>query len=244
MSLAFLKRWPDILSLLRSRKATLKKFFYAHGVRRPEHVARRLALLDETRPIHKDWTLIELNQLKASMLIETIELLNRQIGDMDERIAKAFASHQKRSLFKELPGAGPAMAPRLLCAISLAPDPSASGLQKYLGLAPVIEKSGNRKWTHRRWSAPKFQHQTMVEWAGLTVQHCRWARVYYQQAKQAGKGRYTILRALAFKWLRIIARCIETSTPYNEETYIAQLIERKSPLAAELQQTRTLSKPS
>ena len=39
-----------------------------------------------------------------------------------------------------------------------------------------------------------------------------------------------IVRALAFKWLRILWKCWTTNTPYNESTYLAALAKRQSPL--------------
>ena len=38
------------------------------------------------------------------------------------------------------------------------------------------------------------------------------------------------LRALAFKWLRILYRCWQTRTPYDESTYLNALKKRGSPL--------------
>ncbi len=46
-----------------------------------------------------------------------------------------------------------------------------------------------------------------------------------------GKSRHVILRALAFKWIRILWKCWQTRTPYNEEQYLKQLHARKSPYA-------------
>ena len=40
-----------------------------------------------------------------------------------------------------------------------------------------------------------------------------------------------ILRALAFKWVRILWKCWITNEPYDETRYMQSLIRRKSPLA-------------
>jgi transposase len=46
-------------------------------------------------------------------------------------------------LFAALPGAGPALAPRLLVAFGDRPERylTAASLQKYAGVAPVVEKA-------------------------------------------------------------------------------------------------------
>jgi hypothetical protein len=38
------------------------------------------------------------------------------------------------------------------------------------------------------------------------------------------------VRALAFKWIRILYRCWQTRTPYDETTYLNALKRRGSPL--------------
>jgi hypothetical protein len=46
-----------------------------------------------------------------------------------------------------------------------------------------------------------------------------------------------VLRKLAFKWLRIIYRCWQTRTPYDESRYIQSLRRSGSPIWHRLQQT-------
>ena len=137
-----------------------------------------------------------------------------------------------RYLFDSLPGAGAQFAPRLLVAFgsNRAVTKSASELQKYSGVAPVIEKSGQKSWTHWRYSCPTFLRQTFVEWAGLTVRYSFWARAYYQQQEAKGKPHNTIIRSLAFKWIRIIFRCWQDRKPYDESKYLEALRRRGSPL--------------
>jgi len=44
-------------------------------------------------------------------------------------------------------------------------------------------------------------------------------------------------RALAFKWIRILYRCWQTRTPYDESTYLNALKRRGSPLLASIAAT-------
>ena len=46
-----------------------------------------------------------------------------------------------------------------------------------------------------------------------------------------GQKHAIILRALAFKWVRVLWECWQERTPYNETRYLQQLIHRKSPNA-------------
>ena len=95
---------------------------------------------------------------------------------------------------------------------------------------PVKEKSGGRVWLHWRWNAPWFLRQTLIEWAGQTVLYCAWARAYYEAQKKRGKRHWAILRSLAFIWLRILWKCWQSRTPYQEATYLAALRRRGSKL--------------
>ena len=49
--------------------------------------------------------------------------------------------------------------------------------------------------------------------------------------KAKGKTHWVILRALAFKWIRILWKCWQERTPYKDELYQKQLEKRNSPLA-------------
>ncbi len=107
---------------------------------------------------------------------------------------------------------------------------SATQLQSYAGIAPVTERSGNQCWVHWRLQCPKFLRQTFVEWAALSIPHCYWAGAYYRRQRGRGSSHQAALRALAFKWTRILYRCWQQRTPYDEATYLNSLKQRGSPL--------------
>jgi hypothetical protein len=69
-----------------------------------------------------------------------------------------------------------------------------------------------------------------VEWAGESIRHSFWARAYYAQQRARGKTHQAATRALALKWIRILYRCWQTSTPYDESTYLNALVQRGPPL--------------
>jgi len=52
--------------------------------------------------------------------------------------------------------------------------------------------------------------------------------------KAKGKSHHVILRALAFKWVRILWKCWQSRTPYDEARYLKQLLARRSPHAIKL----------
>ena len=108
--------------------------------------------------------------------------------------------------------------------------PNPEDLQRYGGVAPVLERSGNKAWVHWRYCCPKFLRQTFVEWAGETVKLSFWANAFYEKQKAKGKSHQTIIRALAYKWIRILHRCWLDRKPYNEAAYLLALKKKQSPL--------------
>jgi len=74
--------------------------------------------------------------------------------------------------------------------------------------------------------------QSFHEWAGHSIAHSWWARSYYQQQRERGKGHHAAVRGLAFKWIRIVFRCWKDGVAYDESRYLAALAKRNSPLDA------------
>jgi transposase len=239
MALAFLRRFPELAAVKKAKPATLSAFYRQHHARSAERIAERLALAVKARVLIEDRAVIVPAMLEVAMLVDLLEVQSRHIAVLEARIAAAFAVHPRAELFAALPGAGPALAPRLLVAFGdqLERYPTAASLQKYAGVAPVLERSGKKTWIHWRWSAPTFLRQSLVEWAGQTVMHCDWAKAYYQKQCRAGKAHHAILRALAFKWIRILWRCWHDRKPYDEQRYLASLRRQGSPLTPALQKT-------
>lgn len=228
LALAFLRRFPELADVQKAGAARLRVFYAKHNVRSEERIAGRLVLLGRARALSEDRAVIGPARLELPRLLDLLEVEAHHIATMEGRIAEVFAAHPKAEVFASLPGAGAALAPRLLTAFGdvAARYPNAQALQKYAGLAPVREKSQGRLWVHWRWAAPKFVRQSFVEWAGQTVLRCAWAKEFYRRQKAAGKGHHAILRALAFKWLRILWRCWIDGVPYDEARYLAVLAKR------------------
>ena len=107
---------------------------------------------------------------------------------------------------------------------------SAAEVQRYAGVAPVTERSGKTTWVHWRWACPTFVRQTFVEWAAKTIYRSFWAGAYYRQQRNKGANHQVAVRALAFKWIRILYQCWKSRTPYDETRYLQALQRRGSAL--------------
>jgi len=233
MALDFLRQWPTLSLLKGEREPALRRFYSLHNCRSKEQIERRLREIRRAVPLVTDPAIVEPSVLTVRMLVEQIRALNPVIEHYEERIAELFARHPDAPLFRSLPGAGAALAPRLLTAFGTDRSrfPSAGVLQQYCGIAPVTERSGKSRWVHWRWAAPRFLRQSFHEFAGQSIRSSVWARAYYEMLRERGKSHHSALRALAFKWLRILWRCWQDRRPYCEAEYMAALRRAGSPLA-------------
>lgn len=228
----FLLRWPSLDQAKRARKQTLIDFFNQHNSRYPAVNEKRINNIKQAELLTNDKAIIAPNQLLIECLVVQLKHLMSAIEHFDVEIKAIYKLHKDRFIFDSLPGAGPQIAPRLLAAMGSNRDryQSCEEVQKYAGIAPVTERSGKKEWIHWRYSCTKFLRQTFVEWAGISVRYSFWARAYYRQQESKGKQHNTIIRALAFKWIRILFRCWKSKTPYDETTYLEALKRKGSPL--------------
>jgi transposase len=228
----FLSHWPTLKAAQLARRTTLERFFRAHHVRSADVITTRIEAIKSAVALTTDEGVITPNTLLVQALVAQLRVTLQAIADFDKAIAQRAQDHPDFPLFDALPGAGAVFAPRLLVAFGEQREryTSAEELQKYAGIAPVTERSGKKAWVHWRLQWPTFLRQTFVEWAAESTRHSFWAQVYYQQQRDKGKAHQAAVRALAFKWIRILYRCWQARTPYDESVYLQALKRRSAPL--------------
>ena len=94
----------------------------------------------------------------------------------------------------------------------------------------MTARSGKKAWVRWRLQCPKCLRQTVVAWAAESIRHSCWAQGYYQQQRDKGKAHQAAVRALAFKWIRILYRCWQECTPYDEAVSLQALQHRGASL--------------
>jgi transposase len=232
----FLCRWPTLKAAQLARRSTLETFFRDHHVRSTDVINKRIHAIKAAMP----WTTAEGGIAPHALLVQTLvshlRVTLHAIEPFDTAIAPRAQSHPDFALFQALPGAGPVFASRLLVAFGEQRERYASAieLQQYAGIAPGTERSGKKSWVHWRLQCPTFLRQTFGEWAAASIRHAFWARIYYQPQRDKGKAQQAAVRALAFKWIRILYRCWQERTPYDESTYLLALKHRGASLIHQL----------
>ena len=228
--LDLLMKWSTFEKIQKEDKQKIRKFFYKHNLRSETNLQKKFELIDSSISLSTDQAIVKPHVMKIKAIVAILRNLNKAIEKFDEKIKMIFENHEDSHIFNSFSGAGETMAPRLLAAFGTKRENFESALEvsTVVAVAPVEESSGKQTWIHWRWAASTFLRQTFVEFAGLSVQFCPWAKVYYDGMKEKGKSRNAILRALAFKWIRIIFACWQKREKYDEETYIKALIKSGS----------------
>ncbi|MEC5164196.1 transposase [Janthinobacterium sp. CG_S6] len=198
----------------------------------PACIEERIGAIKAAVPLTNDVAVIMAYQLLALAVVDQLRAALLAVERYDEGIAAIALTLPDYALFSALPGAGAQRAPRLLAAFGEQRErfQSAREFQQYCGVAPVLEGRGQQSWVYWRWQCPKFLRQTMVEWSAQTITRSYWAGAYYRQQRDKGNTHQAAVRALAFKWIRVLFRCWQTRTPYDESIYLNSLRVRGSPL--------------
>ena len=232
----FLQKWPALAEVKKAKPAKVRAFYYGHNCRSESLIQERIQLATTAKAATTDEAVLIPLVASVKMLSRLIGDLNPSIKDFNEQIKALFAQHPDAAIFGSFPGAGDALAPRLLVAFGSDRNrySSAAEVQQFSGIAPVTERSGQRQWVHRRWQCSKFTLQSFHEFAQHSMGWSAWAKAYYQFYKSKGKKHNTIVRSLAFKWIRILFACWKEHRPYDEAKYLETLQRRGSPLCQHL----------
>ncbi len=234
LATAFLLKWPTLQAVQKAKPAVLRAFYHVHGSRSQTLIARRVERIVQAVPLTDETALLDTFALRVELVCRQLQLVTRAGADYDRQIAAVFPRHPDRAIFARLPGAGPVLAPRLLAALGAQREryATAAALQCFTGLAPVPKQSGGQRVVRRRYRCPLFQRQSFHEYAKERILWCRWAAAYYLQQRERGGSHRPAVRARGYKWQRLIWRCWQSHTPYDDARYEAALRQRQSPLVA------------
>jgi len=238
MAAEFLVRWPDLESLQKTSSKSLRSFFFKHNCRSTVTIQERWEAIKVAKALTTDPAIIDPARLLVLALAGMLRPLHKSIAQFDSEIEQAMDQHPDAVIFRSFPGAGPALAPRLLVAFGTDRErfASAQEVAQFYGVAPVVVQSGNSKTIHMRYRCPKFGRQTFHENAACARFPQAWAGVYYDQHRKRNEDKHhEACRALAYKLIRIQFACWKHRTPYDPNRYLKALQKHASPLHGQLQ---------
>ena len=228
--LGFLAKFPTLKELQRASPRQLAKLLGKPRRRSddPPHEElqrQRIQAIRQALPLTQDSAIVEHARLVICHVVLQIQSLNRAIADCEQKIAERFAQHPDHDLFTSFPGAGAALAPRLAAAFGTDRDKfqDARDIQQISGIAPITRSSGKTRVVRVRWACPHFLRQTFHEFARCSTKFSAWAQAYVKMRQAAGTTYQVIIRALAFKWQRILFRCWKDRQRYDEHRYLQSL---------------------
>lgn len=229
--LALLKRWPTLQQLKRVHPKTLRTFLAEHGLKNEQQQTGIFEAIRSAVPLTTDKALIEPRARYVQVLVGQIKELNQAIAGFEGELQQVVAVHPDQAIFRSLPGAGDALVPRLIAGFGSDRSryTSAGQVQCLSGIAPITRASGKTLHVSKRIACPKFLRQTFHEFADHARKWSPWSKAFYRMKRAAGMKHHAAVRALAFKWIRIIFRLWQTRTTYCEATYLQKLQAAGSP---------------
>ena len=232
----FVLRFPTLEDIQAVPDKAIIKFYKEHNCRKADVIDKRIGLIHKAQPLTTNKIILETSVLTAKLYAKLLLTLNEAVSEHDKKIADRLSKHPDRHIFTSFPGAGDVLAPRLLSIFGIDRDKfdSSNDVQKFSGIAPIIIQSGQMKITSFRFACPKYIRQSFVEFAGHSTEYSMWAKAFYQMQRDKGKSYQSAVRALAFRWIRIIYKCWKDNKPYDELAYLKSLQKRCSPIISQL----------
>lgn len=184
---AFLERWPTLPRLLQEAPAAVRAFFHQQGSRSPTRIQNRLQQMQQAQLLITDPAVIEPSVLLVNTLLALVAALNHGIRQLEKAIEEVVAVHPDYSIFASFPGAGPALAPRLVAAFGRRREryQSASKCNRSAASRRSCRPVGASAGSIFGGPVPNFCGRPCHEYAALSVPHSPWAKAFYE--KQKGK---------------------------------------------------------
>lgn len=231
----FLARYSSFEELKAATADDIAALYRLHGLGQAK-IQERWECIVAAIPLTTDRALVESGRLLVRSLAAQLQALAEPLRQYDRQLAEAMRQHPDAPIFESFPGAGDALAPRLLAAFGTDRQrlENAAEMQNLSGISPVTRRSGRSVSVLRRWACNKFLRQTFHEFAHHSLAQCAWAKAFYQMQRERGKKHHAAVRALAFKWVRVLFRCWKDRCTYNELLYCGKLMQRHAPLLAHM----------
>lgn len=223
IALAFLERYPTPEAAAHLGEGRLAAFLKrnAYSGRRP--ASELLARLQEAPRGLVGGIESEARGACVKALVRALKVLLPQISQLEGAIAVALGEHPDGAVFRSFPRAGEVNAAQLLAEIGDVRErfPSDDVLAMEAGVAPVTKRSGKAKSVGFRWACNKRLRRAVTTWADNTRRASSWARDLYDRARARGADHPHATRILARAWLRVLWRCWQDRTTYDDVRHLA-----------------------
>lgn len=235
----FVLKFPTLRALQETPLHQVRRFFRGQGCHLTKGLEERLGTIATAVGVSAQAHWNNPHSFMARSVAQTLKSVVASVQEADEQIQILAQQHPNCALAQSLPGAAAVLEPRLMAVLGTRSPATESAQQLALrdGVAPRRVQSGNTCLVSRRLARPRFEHQTWIEFAKFSTLECPWARQFVQAKTQAGKTYYTAIRALAYKWIRILSACWKEGRVYDEARYLKALQKHSSPYRPQTHKT-------
>ncbi len=232
LMLEILRRWADPRQLRKADRRVLVKVCAEYRLRNEKQQEELIHAIRTAKLLCTDNAVIKPATIFIKVLAGQIGKLNEAVQCAEKHIDQEMQKHPDAHLFQALPGAGKALAPRLLTAFGSRRDrfEKADDVTTFSGIAPVTKQSGKSKTVHRRYACPKYLRQTFHEFADHARKWCPWSKAYYLLQRSRGMKHHAAIRKPASRWIRILFVVWKTRTPYDPQKYLITIHARNPPI--------------
>ena len=143
MAVGFLRRWPSLQDVRKADPGEVAAFYRSAHCSSPKVITERLEAIERGVAATDGPAVMDVARLRIESCLDHLEANCSAIARYDSLLAEAYSQCADKALYDSLPGAGPALASRLLAAMGESRDryAGAESLQRYSGVAPVTARS-------------------------------------------------------------------------------------------------------
>lgn len=146
--------------------------------------------------------------------------LNKQIADLQTRLAQDFEQHPDADIYLSLPGLGDVLGARVLGEFGDAPDryTSSKSRKNYAGTSPLTVASGRKRAVLARHVRNRRLYDAIDQWAFCSLSASAGCRAFYDQRRAVGDLHHQALRVLGNRLVGILHGCLHHHARYDEHT--------------------------
>ncbi len=146
--------------------------------------------------------------------------LNRQITELETKLAEHFETHPDADIYLSLPGLGVILGARVLGEFGDDPnrytDPKSR--KNYAGTSPLTIASGKKRAVLARHLRNNRLYDAIDQWAFCALSCSPGARTFYDQRRATKQSHHQAPRALGNRLVGILHGCLRHHTRYDEHT--------------------------
>ena len=202
-------------------KEKLSKFLIRQNYRVKRNISRVLNKIKNYQQIVNPAEEFSLS-LEAQYIAEELRIIKKTLLKIEKEFEIILKNHELAKIFKSLPGSGSILSAKLLSTFGDNKDrfSNANQIQSLIGTAPCNYQSGVYSRVKMRKACNKKARAILYQYAFSSMQHCKWARNYYDLQRNKGKTHSVAVRALSNIWVKRIFSMWKNKQTYNEEIFL------------------------